>query len=32
VVKNNLTLVIMAIVAISVAPIAIEWLRVRRQR
>ena len=32
VVKNNLTLVIMAIVAISVMPIALEWLRVRRQR
>ena len=31
-VKNNLTLVIMAIVAASVAPIALEWLRVRRER
>lgn len=31
-VKNNLTLVIIAIVAISVTPIALEWLRVRRQR
>ena len=31
-VKNNLTLVIVAIVAISVTPIALEWLRVRRQR
>jgi membrane-associated protein len=31
-VRNNLTLVIMAIVAISVTPIAIEWLRVGRQR
>ena len=32
VVKNNLTAVIVAIVAISVTPIALEWLRVRRQR
>ena len=31
-VKNNLTLVIMAIVAISVIPFMLEWLRVRRQR
>ena len=31
-VKNNLTLVIIAIVAISVTPIALEWLRVRRER
>jgi membrane-associated protein len=31
-VKNNLTLVIVAIVAISVTPIALEWLRVKRQR
>jgi membrane-associated protein len=32
VVKNNLTLVIVAIVAISVMPMVFEWLRVRRQR
>ena len=32
VVKDNLTLVIVGIVAISVAPMAFEWLRVRRQR
>ena len=31
-VKNNLTLVIIGIVAISVTPMAFEWLRVRRQR
>ena len=32
VVKDNLTLVIIAIVAVSVMPMAIEWLRVRSQR
>ena len=32
VVKNNLTLVIVAIVALSLTPIALEWLRVRCQR
>ena len=31
-VKNNLTLVIAAIVAISLTPMAFEWLRVRRER
>jgi membrane-associated protein len=31
-VKNNLTVVIVAIVAISLTPMAFEWLRVRRQR
>ena len=31
-VKNNLTLVIMAIVGLSVTPMLVEWLRVRRQR